>query len=155
MGLSFDNLDEFQKYYGSMTVLKKNIKKHVFPGIVKCKTSSEDILNFLVMESSDEDKDKPFSYSIQYANCKLKNVINIKKTTSMDVFLKKLGVNQYNFNSKKHTIDFICGKCYCNFHNDDDAEYEDIWWTIKMNDNNQLTPDTVVNFQRITDWEVW
>ena len=29
MGLSFDNLDEFQKYYGSMTVLKKNIKKHV------------------------------------------------------------------------------------------------------------------------------
>ena len=27
MGLSFDNLDEFQKYYGSMTVLKKNIKK--------------------------------------------------------------------------------------------------------------------------------
>ena len=155
MGLSFDNLDEFQKYYGSMTVLKKNIKKHVFPGIVKCKTSSEDILNFFVMDSSGEDKDKPFSYSIQYANCKLKNVINIKKTTSMDVFLKKLGVNQYNFNSKKHTIDFICGKCYCNFHNDDDAEYEDIWWTIKMNDKNQLTPDTVVNFQRITDWEVW
>ena len=155
MGLSFDNLDEFQKYYGSMTVLKKNIKKHVFPGIVKCKTSSEDILNFFVMDSSGEDKDKPFSYSIQYANCKLKNVINIKKTTSMDVFLKKLGVNQYNFNSKKHTIDFICGKCYCNFHNDDDAEYEDIWWTIKMNDKNQLTPDTVVNFDLITDWQIW
>ena len=70
MGLSLTGVDDFQKYYGSMTVLKKNIKKHVFPGIVKCKTSSEDILNFLVMESSDEDKDKPFSYSIQYANCK-------------------------------------------------------------------------------------
>ncbi|EDM50572.1 hypothetical protein EUBVEN_02525, partial [Eubacterium ventriosum ATCC 27560] len=28
-----------------------------------------------------------------------------------------------------------------------DAEYEDIWWTIKMNDKNQLTPDTIVNFQ--------
>ena len=87
---------------------------------------------------------------------KLKNVINIKKTTSMNVFLKKLGVKQYNYNSKKHTIDFICGKCYCKFDNDDDdAEYEDIWWTIKMNDKNQLTPDTIVNFQRITDWEVW
>ena len=45
-------------------------------------------------------------------------------------------------------------KCYCNFHNDD-AEYEDIWWTSKMNDKNQLTPDTIVNFQLITDWEVW
>mgnify|MGYP000706589115 CR=1 FL=1 len=113
MGLSFDDLVDFQKYYGSMTVLKENIKKNIFPGVVKCKTASEDILNFLVMESSDEDKDKPFSYSIQYANCKLKNVINIKKTTSMNVFLKKLGVKQYNYNSKKHTIDFICGKCYC------------------------------------------
>ena len=156
MGLSFDDLVDFQKYYGSMTVLKENIKKNIFPGVVKCKTASEDILNFLVMESSDEDKDKPFSYSIQYANCKLKNVINIKKTTSMNVFLKKLGVKQYNYNSKKHTIDFICGKCYCKFDNDDDdAEYEDIWWTIKMNDKNQLTPDTIVNFQLITDWEVW
>ena len=156
MGLSFDDLVDFQKYYGSMTVLKENIKKNIFPGVVKCKTASEDILNFLVMESSDEDKDKPFSYSIQYANCKLKNVINIKKTTSMNVFLKKLGVKQYNYNSKKHTIDFICGKCYCKFDNDDDdAEYEDIWWTIKMNDKNQLTPDTIVNFQRITDWEIW
>ena len=156
MGLSFDDLVDFQKYYGSMTVLKENIKKNIFPGVVKCKTASEDILNFLVMESSDEDKDKPFSYSIQYANCKLKNVINIKKTTSMNVFLKKLGVKQYNYNSKKHTIDFICGKCYCKFDNDDDdAEYEDIWWTIKMNDKNQLTPDTVVNFDRITDWQIW
>ncbi|UWP34983.1 hypothetical protein NQ558_07585 [Eubacterium ventriosum] len=70
--------------------IKKKLKKSMFFGIVKCKTSSEDILNFLVMESSDEDKDKPFSYSIQYANCKLKNVINIKKTTSMNVFLKNL-----------------------------------------------------------------
>ena len=156
MGLSFDDLVDFQKYYGSMTVLKENIKKNIFPGVVKCKTASEDILNFLVMESSDEDKDKPFSYSIQYANCKLKNVINIKKTTSMNVFLKKLGVKQYNYNSKKHTIDFICGKCYCKFDDDDDdAEYEDIWWTIKMNDKNQLTPDTIVNFQLITDWEIW
>ena len=154
MGLSFDDLVDFQKYYGSMTVLKENIKKNIFPGVVKCKTASEDILNFLVMESSDEDKDKPFSYSIQYANCKLKNVINIKKTTSMSTFFKKLGVKKYNYNSKTHTIDFICKKCYCNFHNDD-AEYEDIWWTIKMNDKNQLTPDTIVNFQLITDWEVW
>lgn len=41
------------------------------------------------MESSDEDKDKPFSYSIQYANCKLKNVINIKKNNFYECFSKK------------------------------------------------------------------
>ena len=90
-----------------------------------------------------------------FEECKLKNVINIKKTTSLSLFLKKLGVKEYNYNSKTHSIDFICGKCYCNFHNDDDAEYEDIWWTIKMNDKNQHTPDTVVNFDLITDWQIW
>ena len=29
MGLSFDDLVDFQKYYGSMTVLKENIKKNM------------------------------------------------------------------------------------------------------------------------------
>ena len=78
------------------------------------------------------------AYFIDYTKCKLKNVINIKKTTSMGMFLKKLGVKQYNYNSKTHTLDFICGKCYCisNVDDDDDAEYEDVWWTIKMNNKN-------------------
>ena len=128
MGLSLTGVDDFQKYYGELTVIRKNIKAHVSPGDY---------------------------FQIDSLKCKLKNVINIKKTTSLSLFLKKLGVKEYNYNSKTHSIDFICGKCYCNFHNDDDAEYEDIWWTIKMNDKNQLTPDTVVNFDLITDWQIW
>ena len=85
----------------------------------------------------------------------VQNVTKLAKEQGGEVSSEKLGEKEYNYNSKTHSIDFICGKCYCNFHNDDDAEYEDIWWTIKMNDKNQLTPDTVVNFDRITDWQIW
>ena len=75
----------------------------------------------------------------------------------MGMFLKKLGVKQYNYNSKTHTLDFICGKCYyiSNVDDDDDAEYEDVWWTIKMNNKNQIMPSTVVKFELITDWQIW
>ena len=38
---------------------------------------------------------------------------------------------------------------------DDDAEYEDVWWTIKMNNKNQIMPSTVVKFELITDWQIW
>ena len=132
-----------------ITIKNKINKKRVYPGKFNCKNEKGDLIYISSWYGYDSD-----SYQIDYLNCKLKNVINIKKPTSMSTFFKKLGVKKYNYNSKTHTIDFICKKCYCNFHNDD-AEYEDIWWTIKMNDKNQLTPDTIVNFQLITDWEVW
>ena len=150
MGLSLTGVDDFQKYYGELTVIRKNIKAHVSPVNITVKTIKE--IQYLFFSWYGYNGDY---FQIDSLKCKLKNVINIKKTTSLSLFLKKLGVKEYNYNSKTHSIDFICGKCYCNFHNDDDAEYEDIWWTIKMNDKNQLTPDTVVNFDLITDWQIW
>ena len=150
MGLSLTGVDDFQKYYGELTVIRKNIKAHVSPGEYYCKNNKGDSISIFSWYGYNGDY-----FQIDSLKCKLKNVINIKKTTSLSLFLKKLGVKEYNYNSKTHSIDFICGKCYCNFHNDDDAEYEDIWWTIKMNDKNQLTPDTVVNFDLITDWQIW
>ena len=149
MGLSLTGVDDFQKYYGKLTITSQSVKKRVYPGKFNCKNEKGDLIYISSWYGYDSD-----SYQIDYLNCKLKNVINIKKPTSMSTFFKKLGVKKYNYNSKTHTIDFICKKCYCNFHNDD-AEYEDIWWTIKMNDKNQLTPDTIVNFQLITDWQIW
>ena len=151
MGLSLTGVDDFQKYYGELTVIRKNIKAHVSPGEYYCKNNKGDSISIFSWYGYNGDY-----FQIDSLKCKLKNVINIKKTTSLSLFLKKLGVKEYNYNSKTHSIDFICGKCYCKFDNDDDdAEYEDIWWTIKMNDKNQLTPDTVVNFDRITDWQIW
>ena len=34
-----------------------------------------------------------------------------------------------------------------NVDDDDDVEYEDVWWTIKMNNKNQIMPSTVVKFR--------
>lgn len=150
MGLSLTGVDDFQKYYGELTVIRKNIKAHVSPGEYYCKNNKGDSISIFSWYGYNGDY-----FQIDSLKCKLKNVINIKKTTSLSLFLKKLGVKEYNYNSKTHSIDFICGKCYCNFHNDDDAEYEDVWWTIKMNNKNQIMPSTVVKFELITDWQIW
>ncbi|WP_288683490.1 InlB B-repeat-containing protein [uncultured Eubacterium sp.] len=150
MGLSLSGINDFQKYYGKLAIIKKNVKKNVYPGEYYCKNNKGDLISIFSWSGYDNDY-----FQIDALKCKLKNIINIKKTTSLNLFLKKLDVKEYNYNSKTHTIDFICGKCYCNYEEDEDAEYEDVWWTIKMNDKNQLTPDTVVNFDLITDWQLW
>ena len=150
MGLGLTGIKDFQKYYGKLVVLSKDVEKDVYPSYYKCKNKKGDLIYISTWSTYTTD-----SYQIDHTSCKLKNVINIKKTTSLNTFLKKLGVKQYNYNSKTHTIDFICGKCYCNFDDDEDAEYEDVWWTIKMNSNNQITPNTIVNFDLITDWQIW
>ena len=152
MGLGLPDIESFQKYFGKLTLINKNVGEDVYPGNYICKTHKKDLIYISSWPTSDSD-----AYFIDYTKCKLKNVINIKKTTSMGMFLKKLGVKQYNYNSKTHTLDFICGKCYCisNVDDDDDAEYEDVWWTIKMNNKNQIMPSTVVKFELITDWQIW
>ena len=152
MGLGLPDIKSFQKYFGKITVTSKDVKEDVYPGIYICKNKKGDLIYISSWPGTDVD-----SYYIDYTKCKLKNIINLKIATSMTTFLKKLDVSQYNYNSKTHTIDFICGKCYCtsNVDNDKDAEYEDVWWTIKMNDKNQVSPNTVVKFELITDWQIW
>ena len=152
MGLGLPDIESFQKYFGKLTLINKNVEEDVYPSNYICKTHKKDLIYISSWPTSDSD-----AYFIDYTKCKLKNVINIKKTTSMGMFLKKLGVKQYNYNSKTHTLDFICGKCYCisNVDDDDDAEYEDVWCTIKMNNKNQIMPSTVVKFELITDWQIW
>ena len=40
-------------------------------------------------------------------DCKLKNLINIKKPTNFKKFLKKLGVKYYNYDSSDKYLDFV------------------------------------------------
>ena len=100
MGLSLTGVDDFQKYYGKLTITSQSVKKRVYPGKFNCKNEKGDLIYISSWYGYDSD-----SYQIDYLNCKLKNVINIKKPTSMSTFFKKLGVKKYNYNSKTHTID--------------------------------------------------
>ena len=45
MGLSLTGVDDFQKYYGELTVIRKNIKAHVSPGEYYCKNNKGDSIS--------------------------------------------------------------------------------------------------------------
>ena len=83
MGLGLPDIESFQKYFGKLTLINKNVEEDVYPGNYICKTHKKDLIYMSSWPTSDSD-----AYFIDYTKCKLKNVINIKKTTSMGMFLK-------------------------------------------------------------------
>ena len=85
MGLSLTGVDDFQKYYGKLTITSQSVKKRVYPGKFNCKNEKGDLIYISSWYGYDSD-----SYQIDYLNCKLKNVINIKKPTSMSTFFQKI-----------------------------------------------------------------
>ncbi len=78
-----------------------------------------------------------------------KNLINIKKSTYVKNFLKKLGIKRYDFDASEHYIDFVCGSTRFA----DETYDTDIIWQINLNSKNQVTPDTIVSFDANDDWE--
>ena len=83
MGLGLPDIESFQKYFGKLTLINKNVEEDVYPGNYICKTHKKDLIYISSWPTSDSD-----AYFIDYTKCKLKNVINIKKTTSMGMFKK-------------------------------------------------------------------
>ena len=72
MGLSLTGVDDFQKYYGELTVIRKNIKAHVSPGEYYCKNNKGDSISIFSWYGYNGDY-----FQIDSLKCKLKNVINI------------------------------------------------------------------------------
>ena len=92
-----------------------------------------------------------YDYGFSGLNCKLKNLININKATNFKIFLRKLGVKYYNYDSSDKYLDFICGKT----HFSKDTYDTDMVWIMYLNEKNQVTPDTIVSFDANDDWEIW
>ena len=81
--------------------------------------------------------------------CKLKNIINIKKATDFKIFLKKLGITAYNYDPSNNYLDFVCGKTHFTVETYD----TDIVWSMYLNKKNQISPDTIVSFDPNDDWK--
>ena len=153
MGIPCFSLDDYTQYWGALTISQK--KKTYSSYKYTLQNSVKDVFHLDVDSISNSNSSPTYEYYFYYMECRLKNIINIHKTTSMKLFLKKLGIKRYNFNDETHTIDFIYGQSYSSKGPDDpDSEYEDVMWIIKMNKKNQLSPNTIVEFELITDWEV-
>lgn len=44
MGLSLTGVDDFQKYYGKLTITSQSVKKRVYPGKFNCKNEKGDLI---------------------------------------------------------------------------------------------------------------
>ena len=97
------------------------------------------------------DDNNNFTYEYYYFNmeCKLKNIINIKKSTNYKKFLKRLGITAYNYDTSNNYLDFVCGKT----HFTDETYDTDIVWSMYLNKKKQILPDTIVSFDPNDDWK--
>ncbi len=70
MGLSLTGVDDFQKYYGELTVIRKNIKAHVSPGEYYCKNNKGDSISIFSWYGYNGDY-----FQIDSLKCKLKMLL--------------------------------------------------------------------------------
>ena len=148
VGMTYYSLSDYESYWGKLEIVKS--KKHTDNYDYTLKNSKGDI--FYVgtgVVSIDSNYTFTYNYKFSDMDCKLKNLINIKKPTNFKKFLKRLGVKYYNYDSSDKYLDFVCGKT----HFPKDTYDTDMVWIIYLNEKNQVTPDTVVSFDPNDEWE--
>ena len=70
MGLGLPDIESFQKYFGKLTLINKNVEEDVYPGNYICKTHKKDLIYISSWPTSDSD-----AYFIDYTKCKLKTLL--------------------------------------------------------------------------------
>lgn len=149
VGITFLNISEYEPYWGKLKILKKK-KIATYDYEYTLKNHKGDLFYLTTDIHSIDDNDN-FTYEYYYFNmeCKLKNIINIKKSMNYKKFLKRLGVTAYNYDSSNNYLDFVC----CKTHFTDDTYDTDMVWSMYLDDENQVSPNTVVSFDPNDDWK--
>lgn len=148
LGTTYSSLSDYEPYWGNLKILKKKSGSYSYDY-----TLTNEKKDYFYVTSNvfalDDNGDFLYDYGFSGINCKLKNLINIKKTTNFKIFLRRLGVKRYNYDSSSKFLDFVCGKTYYASEN----EYIDVVWKIYLNNKNQISPTTSVSFELTDDWE--
>ena len=150
VGMTCYSLSDYEPYWGDLTIIKS--KKHTDNYDYTLSNSKGDIF-YVGTGIVSINSNYTFTYNYKFfdMDCKLKNLINIKKPTNFKKFLKRLDVKNYNYDSSDKYLDFICGKT----HFSKDTYDTDMVWIMYLNEKNQVTPDTIVSFDANDDWEMW
>ena len=92
IGVTFLNISEYEPYWGKLKITKKK-KIATYDYEYTLKNHKGDLF-YLTTDIHSIDDNNNFTYEYYYFNmeCKLKNIINIKKATDFKIFLKKLGI---------------------------------------------------------------
>ena len=148
IGLKFTYLSDYEPYWGNLKIVKKKIGNYTCSYTLTNSYGDSFSISGLV-KAIDDDGDYVYDYSCSGIDCKLKNLVNIRKTISVKKFLKKLGVKSYNFYPSDNYVDFVYGSTRFS----DETYDTDIVWQINLNSKNQVSPDTIVSFDANDDWE--
>ena len=149
IGVTFLNISEYEPYWGKLKITKK--KKIATYDYEYTLRNYKGDLFYLTTDIHSIDDNNNFNYEYYYFNmeCKLKNIINIKKSTNYKKFLKRLGITAYNYDTSNNYLDFVCGKT----HFTDETYDTDIVWSMYLNKKKQILPDTIVSFDPNDDWK--
>ena len=148
VGMTCYSLSDYEPYWGNLKIVKKKIGNYTCSYTLTNSYGDSFSISGLV-KAIDDDGDYVYDYSCSGIDCKLKNLVNIRKTISVKKFLKKLGVKSYNFYPSDNYVDFVYGSTRFS----DETYDTDIVWQINLNSKNQVSPDTIVSFDANDDWE--
>ena len=148
LGTTYSSLSDYEPYWGNLKIVKKKIGNYTCSYTLTNSYGDSFSISGLV-KAIDDDGDYVYDYSCSGIDCKLKNLVNIRKTISVKKFLKKLGVKSYNFYPSDNYVDFVYGSTRFS----DETYDTDIVWQINLNSKNQVSPDTIVSFDANDDWE--
>lgn len=147
LGTTYSSLSDYEPYWGNLKIVKKKIGNYTCSYTLTNSYGDSFSISGLV-KAIDDDGDYVYDYSCSGIDCKLKNLVNIRKTISVKKFLKKLGVKSYNFYPSDNYVDFVYGSTRFS----DETYDTDIVWQINLNSKNQVSPDTIVSFDANDDW---
>ena len=147
IGMKCNSLSDSEPYWGNLKIIK--MKKGSFYYNYTLSNEKDDY--FYIGTRDNALSINPSSYKCFYAdmNCKLKNIINIRKATNLKTFLKKLGIKRYNYDSSYRYLEFVYGST----RYPEETTDTDIVWQITLNSKVQVTPDTIVSFEANDDWK--
>ena len=148
LGTTYPNLSDYEPYWGTLKILKK--KKGSYSYDYTLINEKQDYFYVTSnVNALDDNGNFLYDYGFSGLNCKLKNLININKATNFKIFLRKLGVKYYNYDSNSKFLDFICCKTYYA----SEHKYIDVVWQIYLDKKNQIFPNTNVSFVLTDDWK--
>ena len=148
LGTTYPNLSDYEPYWGTLKILKK--KKGSYSYDYTLINEKQDYFYVTSnVNALDDNGNFLYDYGFSSLNCKLKNLININKATNFKIFLRKLGVKYYNYDSNSKFLDFICCKTYYA----SEHKYIDVVWQIYLDKKNQIFPNTNVSFVLTDDWK--
>ena len=146
---SYPTFKDLEKDCGALKFISKDKKYYPFTETYEVKNGNT--YNVLPPNEIDGTTD----YTVSDITVKAKHLVNIKKDTKYSIFLRKLGVKEYNKRKKKNklSLEFVTETVKLVFADLEKDEWQYLHWEVKDIKNKKVTPDTKIRLRLLENWE--